>query len=146
MRPRRLVAAAAVAGLAGVTASPSFAHALFPGKQTVLTYGERAFVKLKAANGRSDVSSFAVEIFEGGTWTPSKFAVANPSGLTVRAPQPGSIGSTNQVISLLVDLGGKDERKLLVCTKTLAPSSILLPQTTQVNTRVCADVTVRRAP
>jgi hypothetical protein len=141
---RHTVVLAALVAAAGVPAAAS-AHALFPGQQTVLTYGERAIVRLQAANGRKDVSTFVVEVFEGGTWTPSKAAVATPSRLIVRAPDPGSSESSNKVISLLVDLDGKNEERLRVCTRSTAQTSVLLPQKTQVNTRVCANVTVRKA-
>ncbi len=135
---------AALVAVAGVPSMAS-AHALFPAQQTVLTYGERAIVRLEAANGRKDVSTFVVEVFESGTWAPSKVAVATPSRLTVRAPDPGSSDTFNKVISVLVDLDGKNEERVRVCTRSTAQQSVLLPQKTQVNTRVCANVIVRKA-
>jgi len=46
---------------------------------------------------------------------------------------------------VLVDLGGKNEERVRVCTRSTAQQFVLLPQKTQVNTRVCANVTVRKA-
>ena len=126
------------------TSSAASAHALFPGRQTVQTMGERAFVRLEASNGRKDVSTFVVEIFDADRWTPSRLAVASPARVTIPPPAPGSTESTNRVISVLVDLDGKPEQRLRVCTKSVAQQSILLPQTTRLNSRVCVNVTVRK--
>ncbi|MDB5593864.1 MAG: hypothetical protein JWM36_825 [Hyphomicrobiales bacterium] len=132
--------------LAAVTlaASAANAHTIFPGQQTVLIGGDRAFVKFEAANARKDVSEFAVEVFERGNWHPSRQAVPFPARLTVRAPTGGSMASTNRPFSVLVDLGGKPEQRLRVCTKTISTNNMLRPNLAQVNTRVCANVTVRR--
>lgn len=141
MQPRTL--ALGLAGLLALSA-PGAAHGLFPGTQTVQTMGERAWVRLEAANGRPDVTAFEVEIFDGGSWAPSRIAVANPRRLTVPAPDPRSTASTNRVISVLVDMDGKPEQRLRVCTKSVPNAGALLPQRTVVNTRVCAHVAVRR--
>lgn len=134
-----------ILALAGLAAAPAAgAHSLSPGRQTVQTMGERAFVRLEASNGRKDVSAFAVEVFGVGGWTPSRIAVASPARLTIPPQAPGAAESTARVISVLVDLDGKPEQRLRVCTKSLSQQSALLPQTTRVNSRVCVNVTVRR--
>jgi hypothetical protein len=43
-----------------------------------------------------------------------------------------------------VDLEGKPERRLRVCTKSVLPTSALAERNTNLATRVCASVTVRR--
>jgi hypothetical protein len=141
MRRRSLI----LAGGALVTI-PSIAlgHTLLPGHQTVQTMGERALVRMQAANGRKDISTFVVEVFEADRWVPSRLAVASPDRLTIPAPAPGSMESTNRQISILVDLDGKPEQRIRVCTKTFSPKNVLLPQITKINTRVCGNVTVRR--
>ncbi len=131
-------------GLAALQPSLAAAHALFPGQQVVKTMGERAWVRLQAVNARQDTSQFAVEVFDAGSWRPSAHAVATPSQLTVPAPDKGSMEATNRTISVLVDMDGKAEQRLRVCTKTIFPRITLIPQTTNVNTRVCANVTVQR--
>ena len=141
MRRRALIAA-----LAGLAAAPSLAHGhtLFPGRQTVQTMGERAFVRLEASNGRKDVSAFVVEIFEAERWVPSRIAVATPERLTLPAPVAGSLESGSRPISVLVDLDGQAEQRIRVCTKTVTPRGVLLPQITRLTTRVCVNATVRR--
>lgn len=139
---RLFVAAACVALAVGTTAAR--AHTIFPGQQTVLTGGDRAFVKFQAGNARKDVSEFAVEVFDGRSWSPSRHAVPFPPRLTVRATAKDTLESGNRPFSVLVDLDGKLEQRLRVCTKSIAQSTLLRPSAAQVNTRVCATVTVRR--
>lgn len=124
--------------------SAASAHAIFPGRQTVLTAGDRAFVKFQAANARKDVSEFMVEVFEAKAWRPSRIAVPLPGRLTVHAAQSGTLESSNRAFSVLVDLDGKPEQRLRVCTKSLTGKNLLRPNDAQVNTRVCADLVVRR--
>jgi hypothetical protein len=139
---RHAVAAACVALAVGIPTAK--AHAIFPGQQTVLTGGDRAFVKFQAANARKDVSEFAIEVFDAHGWTPSRLAVPFPARLTVRAAARETLESSNRPFSVLVDLNGKLEQRLRVCTKSIAQSTLLRPNAAQVNTRVCANVTVRR--
>ncbi len=134
----------ALVGFAAIQPSLAAAHALFPGQQVVQTMGERAWVRLQAVNARYDTSQFVVEVFDANSWRPSSNAVASPSQLTVPAPAKDSMEAINRTISVLVDLDGKAEQRIRVCTKTSFPRSALLPQTTNVNTRVCANVIVRR--
>lgn len=137
---------ALVSGLIGILALPAsgWAHGLFPGTQTVQTMGERAWVRLEAANGRQDVTAFEVEVFNSDTWTPSRIAVATPRRLTIPTPAPGSMTSTNRIVSVLVDMNGRTEQRLRVCTKSVPQTNVLLPLKTMVNTRVCAHVIVRK--
>jgi hypothetical protein len=130
-------------GLAAVP-QPAAAHSLFPGSQTVQTLGERAWVQLEAANGRKDVSVFVVEIFERDRWWQATSAAASPSRLVVPAEQADSTQSNNRKFSVLVDLEGKSERRLRVCTKSVLSWSALQPRATDVASRVCASVTVRK--
>ena len=141
MRRRALIAA-----LAGLAAAPPHAHghALFPGRQTVQTVGDRALVRLEAHNGRKDVSSFVVEVFEADRWVPSRIAVATPESLTIPTAVPGSTESTARPISVLVDLDGRAEQRIRVCTKTVSSRNVLLPGTASLATRVCVNATVRR--
>lgn len=132
----------------GIALAASFcgtasAHAVFPGRQTVQTFGDRAFVQLHAVNGRKDVSNFVVEIFDYD-WTPSKLAVATPKVLNVPAQNPDEPEAIDHPISVLVDLDGKKEQRLRVCTKSVPDRRELTPKTTELTTRVCANVTVQR--
>ena len=133
----------ALAALAAA-ASPSAAHTLMPGRQVVQTMGERAWVRLEAANGRKDVTAFVVEVFAHDRWSPSRNAVAVPSRLVIPATDVDSMEATSRTISVLVDLDGEPEQRIRVCTKSVPQENLLLPQTTRVNTRVCASVTVRK--
>ena len=120
------------------------AHAIFPGQQTVRTVGDRAYARFNAVNGRRDVSEFVVEIFDGDSWTPSTRAVASPGRLTVPAPDPNSLESVDRPFSILVDLDGRDERTFRVCTKSVFRQTVLRPTVSRLNTRVCANIIVRR--
>ena len=137
LRPVMLAAALVAAG-------PASAHALFPGSQTVRTTGERAFVTLHAVNGRKDVSNFVVEIFDYDTWRPSRLAVATPVRLVVPAQTSEDEATPDRAIQVLVDLDGKAEQHLRVCTKSVAPRDMFRPKTTEIATRVCANVLVQR--
>ena len=132
------------AGAWAATSALCQAHGLSPGRQTVHTMGERALVRLEASNGRPDISTFEVELFEAARWTPSRVAVASVARFTVPAPPPGSFESTNRVFTVLVDLDGKREQPLRVCTKSLAARNLLRPQTTGLVSRVCVNVLVRK--
>jgi hypothetical protein len=133
----------ALLGLAACSGAAQ-AHSLFPGSQTVQTLGERAWVQLEAANGRKDVGVFVVEIFERDRWWPATGAAASTGRLVVRAEAPDSTESNNRKFSVLVDLEGKAERRLRVCTKSVLQWSALQARNANVATRVCANVTVRR--
>lgn len=130
-------------GLAAALPAAASAHAIFPGKQTVQTLGDRAFVQLHAVNGRKDVSRFVVEIFDYD-WVPSRIAVASPSVLNVPPQDPDATEAIDRPISVLVDLAGQPRRQLRVCTKSVPDRGALTPRTTELTTRVCANVIVER--
>lgn len=134
-----ILACIAAASLSGAAS----AHALFPGTQKVQTLGDRAFVQLHAVNGRKDVSNFVVEIFDYD-WRPSRLAIATPKVLNIPAQDPDATEAIDRPISVLIDLGGKNEQRLRVCTKSVPERGALAPKTTEVTTRVCANVTVER--
>lgn len=132
-----------ILGLALLSAGPASAHAIFPGSQTVRTAGERAFVTLHAVNARKDVSNFVVEIFDYDSWRPSRLAVATPERLVIPA-QVRDDETNDRAIRVLVDLDGKPQQHLRVCTKSVAPRDMFRPKVTEIATRVCANVLVER--
>jgi hypothetical protein len=119
---------------------PAAAHALFPARQTVHTLGVQAWATLKAINGRTDISKFVVEVFEGDSWTPSRSAVAIPDRITVPASRLGEAPITRNV-RVLIRLGGSKERDVMVCTKSI--NETYVPSQMVVNTRVCSRIKVR---
>lgn len=129
--------------LAASLSGAASAHAVFPGSQKVQTLGDRAFVQLHAVNARKDVSNFVVEIFDYD-WVPYRLAVANPRVLNIPAQEPDATEAIDRPISVLVDLAGKKQQRLRVCTKSVTDRRALSPRTTEVTTRVCANVTVER--
>ncbi len=137
---RSLIAAAA---FLAATAQAS-AHAIFPGQVKVQTLGERAMVQLRAVNARKDVSNFVVEIYDADSWIPARNAVAWPNRLHVEASDQEATESRDQPFSVLVDLQGKPEQRLRVCTKSVPSWDQLRTRTTIVNSRVCANVLVQR--
>lgn len=138
---RPLIGAALLAGIA----CPAGAHAIFPGSQTVRTAGERAFVTVHALNGRKDVSEFVVEVFEYHSWAPYRLAVARPERLTVPfQSDDASEAAADRSISVLVDLDGERRRHLRICTKSVARRDAFRSRTTEIATRVCANVMVER--
>lgn len=116
------------------------AHALFPARQTVNTMTSQGWATLNAINGRNDVTEFAVEIFEGDTWTPSSAAIAIPDRLTVPASRAGQSPVVRK-LRILILLKGAREREVMVCTKSVPVASA--PSEMVVNTRVCARAKVR---
>lgn len=127
--------------LAGAAcAGPSSAHALFPARQTINSFGAQGWATLKAINGRTDVTDFVVEVFEGDNWTPSRSAVAMPDRLTVPASRKGQAPVVRNV-RVLVRLNGQKEREVMVCTKSVP--KVQIPSEMIVNTRVCSRVKVR---
>ena len=144
MRCPLVVAGALMVAAAFGAAAPVSAHALFPGSQTVRTTGDRAFVTLHAVNGRKDVSSFVVEVFEYETWRPYRLAVATPQRLVVPAQADETEATPDRQIRVLVDLDGQPQRRLRVCTKSVVPHDMFRAKTTEIATRVCANVLVER--
>lgn len=126
-----------------LAAGPASAHAIFPGSQTVRTAGERAFVTLHAVNARKDVTNFKVEIFDYETWRPSRIAIATPERLVIPT-QTGNDDVNDRAIRVLVDLDGKPQQHLRVCTKSVTPRDMFQPKVTEIATRVCANVLVER--
>lgn len=120
------------------------AHAIFPGDQTVMTLGDRAFVRLQAVSDPRDASTFAVEIFNFEDWTPSRLAVATPERFVLPPRDPQSLDASERSITVLVDLNGKPMQRLRICTKSVAPRDALRARATTITTRVCANVTVKR--
>lgn len=125
---------------AAFCAGPGSAHALFPARQTVNTFGVQGWATLKAINGRTDVTEFVVEVFEGESWTPSRSAVTTPERLTIPASRKGNVPVVRN-LRVLVHLRGQKEREVMVCTKSVPKA--LLPSEMVVNTRVCSRVRVR---
>lgn len=128
---------------AALCISSAAAHAIFPGSQKISTMGDRAIVQLHAVNSRRDVSTFAVEVFDDN-WVPARNAVAWPQKLTVLAPDEGATEASESLFSVMVDISGKSEQRLRVCTKSIPNADSLLARRTVVNTRVCSNVLVQR--
>ncbi|MCJ2009369.1 hypothetical protein [Methylobacterium sp. J-092] len=137
---RQLIALAAVL----LPAQIADAHALFPGQQVVLTAGERGIAYFQAVNDRKDVSEYVVELFDFGTWMPTRYAVASPDRVTVPSAANAFTGVAPRRITVMVDLDGKPERIVRVCTKSVARRDPFRAASTSVNTRVCSKLIVRR--
>lgn len=125
---------------AGLYAGPSSAHALYPATQTVQTLGSHGWASLKALNGRTDVTHFIIEVFDDDTWKPSTNAVATPDRIIVPAHRQGE-PPVARTVRVLVRLAGARERKVMVCTKSVAQPG--LPSEMVVNSRVCSRITVK---
>lgn len=136
--------AGALIGLVGVGGAS--AHAIFPGSAKVQTFGERALVQFHAVNARKDISMFKVEIFNADDWSPARNAVAWPQMLNVPAQDLNSdaVEAVDHPFSVMIDLAGKREQRLRVCTKSVPQRDMLKARQTIVNTRVCATVLVQR--
>lgn len=119
-------------------------HALFPGQQTVYTAGERGIAYFQAVNDRKDVSQYAVELFDFEAWVPTRYAVASPDRIVIPSAANVQAGVGPRRFTVMVDLDGKPERMLRVCTKSVMASNPLRPASTSVNTRVCSKLVVRR--
>lgn len=119
-------------------------HAVFPGQQSVYTAGDRGIAYFQASNDRKDVLDYKVEIFDYESWSPTRLAVASPERIIVPVSSSAPGGASIRRFTVLVDLDGKSERVVRVCTKSIMSNHILQLATSSVNTRVCAKLTVRR--
>lgn len=140
MRRQLILSAALIASFSQIAR----AHALFPGQQVIYTMGERGIAYFQTTNERKDVLEYRVELFEYDNWSATRHAVASPERMTVPAGPSATDRSSIRRFTVMIDLDGRQERTIRVCTKSVAGGNPLRPASTSVNTRVCSKLTVRR--